>query len=83
MIARHSCMTDAKKTFALGERACIAHGYRLNVEKAMISVFRERRLGDRKAAVGTVAKQIGARSYKLWEHHKLGNLEEVKVGFYK
>jgi hypothetical protein len=27
--------------------------------------------------------EIGARFYRMWEHHKLGNLEEVKVVFYK
>lgn len=39
----------------------------------MIGVLRERRLGDRKADVDAVAKQIGARFYRTWEHHKLGN----------
>jgi hypothetical protein len=49
----------------------------------MIGLFKERRLGDRKADVDAVAKQIGARFYKMLEHHKWGNLEEVKVVFYK
>ena len=49
----------------------------------MIGVFKERHLGDRKADVDMAAKQIGARFYRLWEHHKWGNLEEVKVVFYK
>jgi hypothetical protein len=49
----------------------------------MIGVFKERHLGDRKADVEIAAKQIGARFYRLWEHHKWGNLEEVKVLFYK
>ena len=49
----------------------------------MIGVFRERNLGARKADVDAPAKQIGARFYKLQKHHKLGNLEEVKVVFYK
>jgi hypothetical protein len=49
----------------------------------MIGVFKERHLGDRKADVDLAAKQIGARFYRLWEHHKWGDLEEVKVVFYK
>jgi hypothetical protein len=49
----------------------------------MIGLFKERHLGDRKADVERAAKQIGARSYRLWGHHKWGNLEEVRVVFYK
>ena len=49
----------------------------------MIGLFKERHLGDRMADVERAAKQIGARSYRLWGHHKWGNLEEVKVVFYK
>jgi hypothetical protein len=49
----------------------------------MIGTFFERQLGDRKKDVDAVAKQIGARFYKVWEHHKRGDIEEVKVVFYK
>jgi hypothetical protein len=49
----------------------------------MLGTFFERNLGDRKAEVDATAKQIGARFYKLWEHHKRGDIEEVKVVFYK
>ena len=49
----------------------------------MIGVFKERHLGDRKREVDAIAKQIRARCYRTWEHHKLGNVEEVKVVFYK
>ena len=49
----------------------------------MLGTFFERKLGDRKKGVDAMVKQIGARFYKLWEHHKRGNIEEVKVAFYK
>ncbi len=49
----------------------------------LIGVFKERHLGDRKREVDAIAKQIRARFYRMWEHHKLGNVEEVKVVFYK
>lgn len=49
----------------------------------MIGLFKERHLGDRKADIDAIAKQIGARFYRLWGHHKWGNLEEVKLVFYK
>jgi hypothetical protein len=49
----------------------------------MIGVFFERHVGDRKAEVDAAAKLIGARFYNLWERHKRGDIEEVKVVFYK
>jgi len=49
----------------------------------MIGVFKERHLGDRRREVDAIAKQIRSRFYRMWDHHKLGNVEEVKVVFYK
>ena len=49
----------------------------------MIGVFKERHLGNRRREVDAIAKQIRARFYRIWDHHKLGNVEEVKVVFYK
>ena len=49
----------------------------------MIGVFKERHLGDRRREVDAIAKQIPARLYRVWEHHKLGSVEEVEVVFYK
>jgi hypothetical protein len=49
----------------------------------MIAVFKERHLGDRKLEVDAAARQIRAQFYRMWDHHKIGNLEEVRIVFYK
>jgi hypothetical protein len=48
-----------------------------------IAVFSERNLGDRKAEIDAIAKQLGARFYRLWEHKKFCNVEAVKIVFFK
>jgi len=40
-------------------------------------------LGDRKAEIDAIARQLGARFYRLWEHSKFRNVEAVKVVLYK
>jgi hypothetical protein len=49
----------------------------------MIAVFKERQLGDRKPEVDAAANQIRAKFYRMWDHHQIGNLEEVRIVFYK
>ena len=89
--AREKAKADANKA-AMEKEEAICHE-EIQVRKwnhqtedgktFMIGLFKERHLGDRKADVERIAKQIGARFYRLWGHHKWGNLEEVKVAFYK